>query len=128
MIVLDTHAWYWWAARLPQLSDSARQMIDRAQTICISSYSVMELARLEHHGRVEFDRRDWRQRALRFDPRIMEIPMDHRIAERAVGLLAKGLTGDPADQVILATAGQLGATLITKDRVLREFAPSQTAW
>lgn len=128
MIVLDTHAWFWWAARLPQLSGSARQLIDRAEKIFISSYSVFELARLEHHGRVEFDRSDWRQRALRFDERIVEVPMDHAIAERAIDLLAKGLAGDPADQVILATAGQLGATLVTKDRVLREFAPSQTAW
>lgn len=128
MIVLDTHVWFWWAARLPLLSASAASEIERATKVFVSSYSVLELARLEVRGRIEFDRSDWRAKALAFDDRIVEVPMDAAIAEGAIRLLSRGLKGDPADQVILATAEQLAAPLITKDRGLREFAPNSTIW
>lgn len=128
MIALDTHAWYWWAAKLDFLSPAARSAIDEATVIHISSFSVLELARLELHGRIEFDRESWRSHALRFDQRIVEQPMTAAIAERAIGLLARGLKGDPADQVILATAEYLRVPLVTKDRSLRGFAPDLTIW
>ena len=129
MIVLDTHAWFWWATESPQLSSVARSAIERSSSIGISSASALELARLSATGRLEFDDIDtWVKTALRMDPRISEIPINSTVALRAVDLLRRGLAGDPMDQVILATAELNSATLITRDRKLRAFAPSVTAW
>lgn len=129
MVVLDTHAWLWWAAGDPRLSETAQSKIDQADLIGISSLSVFELARLAASGRLIFDNVErWLASALRFDDRIVELSVDQSISLGAVDALRRGLTGDPIDQLIFATAEQNSAMLVTRDRKLRAFAPTQTIW
>lgn len=129
MIVLDTQAWYWWASKNRRLSKAARDSIDQADAIGVSSASALELARLARAGLIEFDDVNaWILAGLRFDPRLREIPIDSSIAMRAVDLMKRGFHKDPMDQVIFATAELSAATLVTSDRKIREFAPSQTLW
>lgn len=129
MIVLDTHAWLWWASDSGELSPTARAEIDDADVIGVSAISALELARLGATGRLVFDDADrWVNEALRFDPRIEELPVTATVALRAVELLRRGLVGDPNDQLILATAQLRHARLITADRRLRDFSPDSTAW
>ncbi|MBJ7459252.1 MAG: type II toxin-antitoxin system VapC family toxin [Thermoleophilaceae bacterium] len=129
MIVLDTHAWLWWASDAGNLSQVARSEITDAEVIGVSAISALELARLGVKGRLVFDDVDrWIIEALRFDPRVIELPVTSRVALQAVELLRRGLMGDPDDQIILATAQLQGARLITADRRLLEFAPDVATW
>lgn len=129
MIVLDTHTWLWWCTKDRRLSATALAAIDGADAIGVSSASALELARLAAGGRLRFDNVDrWIAAALTHDQRIVELPITAHVALRAVDILKRGLTGDPMDQVILASAELQSATLVTTDRRLRAFAPSQTIW
>ena len=42
--------------------------------------------------------------------------------------LPPSFPGDPADQLIVATARHHGATLVTKDRRIRGYAHVRTLW
>jgi PIN domain nuclease of toxin-antitoxin system len=42
--------------------------------------------------------------------------------------LPPGLDGDPADQIIVATARQLGAVIVTPDRRIRDYPHVPTIW
>ncbi|MBI2690908.1 MAG: type II toxin-antitoxin system VapC family toxin [Solirubrobacterales bacterium] len=129
MIVLDTHAWLWWASDSDRLSPIARAEIDDADVIGVSAISALELARLGTMGRLVFDDVDrWVNEAFRFDQRILELPVTTKVALWAVELLRRGLLGDPNDQLILATAQLNSARLVTKDSRLREFAREATVW
>lgn len=131
MIVLDTHAWVWFVGAPDRLSRPARTAIQGAlgdASIHVSSISCWEVALLVKKGRLELtmDVDEWVDRAaslafLRF------VPVDHRIAVRAVQLAAP-LHDDPADRIIVATALSLGATLITRDRRLRRYRAVRTVW
>lgn len=82
-------------------------------------------------GRIELDRDTaaWCRQALA-RPGVMAVPLDPptAIAAAAPGSAGSELPGDPADRMIYATARSLGATLITKDRRLRDFDPRGTLW
>ncbi len=42
--------------------------------------------------------------------------------------LPSGFHGDPADQMIVATARHQGALLVTKDRAIRDYEHVHTVW
>lgn len=129
MVVLDTHTWFWWSTDDARLSSAAKAAIENATTIGISSASSLELARLSVLGRLVFDDVErWIRAALRQDKRIRELPLDTEIALSAIDLLRNGLTGDPTDQILLATADLNKGKLITADRQIRAFAPERTIW
>lgn len=130
MIVLDTHAWVWWVAGSPELSEAARDVIESAlgeAGVRVSSISAWEVALLVRRGRlqltIEVD--EWVERAAAL-PFLRMVPVDHRIALRSVGL--EGLHDDPADRIIVATAQALGAPLVTRDRRLRGYQAVGTIW
>ena len=54
MILLDTHAWLWWAANSPDLPPSLKRAIaNRGETVGVSVVSCLEVAWLVKKGRVE---------------------------------------------------------------------------
>lgn len=131
VIVLDTHAWIWWVGRPQLLSESALQRIDRAMddgSIYISSISCWEISLLIQKGRLELTRgvEDWiaDSEALPF---FQFVPIDNHIALRSTRLPGD-LHQDPADRIIIATARFLGATLVTKDRKIRNYPHVETLW
>lgn len=128
-VVLDTHAWLWWAADPGQLSDAARGAIDRAETIAVASISCWEVAMLAIKGRIEIDREParWIRQALGL-PGVRATPLGPTAAVAAALLEREQFPGDPADRMIYATARELGAVLITKDEALRRFDPRGTLW
>jgi len=127
-VVLDTHAWIWWAAMEDRLSSFSRAAIAEAATIGVSAISAWEVAMLVQKGRIGLDRppAEWIRAALS-RPGLAAIPVDPPIAVAAAGL-GEDAPADPADRMIYATARSLGAVLITKDRALREFDPRGTLW
>lgn len=46
MILLDTHAWIWWAASSPRLSRKAARAIEAAKPAYVSAMSCWEVAML----------------------------------------------------------------------------------
>lgn len=128
MIVLDTHAWVWWAAQDQQLSSHARRTIRSASRIGVSAISPWEVAMLVAHGRLRFDRDvlDWIERALAL-PAVELLPLSPEIAV-AAARLDTDWPGDPADRIIAATALHQGAMLVTRDRRLRGRRDLRTCW
>lgn len=131
MIVLDTHAWIWWVGEAPDLPRRVRQRIQRSAddgALCVSSISAWEVGLLVKRGRLELTMAvgDWLA-ASEALPFLRFIPVDHRIALRSV-LLPDPLHNDPADRIIIATALQLGAAVVTKDEKLRSYPHVETVW
>jgi PIN domain nuclease of toxin-antitoxin system len=131
MIVLDTHAWIWWASDPDQLSPTARREIERArkeQGLHIATISSWEVALLVRKKRLRLtmDVEDWiaRSEAL---PYVHFVPLTNGVALKAVSL-PEPLHPDPADRIIVATTISLGGRLVTKDKRLRRYRPVQTVW
>lgn len=127
MIVLDTHAWLWWAADRSKLSSRARQRIAREREAAISAISAWEIAMLVRKGRLELqgDTRTALATLLGI-PNLRVVPVSADIAAEA-GLL-DGFHGDPGDRLIVATALSLRAALITKDVHIRSAKLVDVVW
>jgi PIN domain nuclease of toxin-antitoxin system len=129
--LLDTHAWLWWVSEDRRLSARARTTIAKSQKdemVWVSLISVWELAKKIEKGQLVLDR-----------------PLDEWLdsATTAHGLHLAELTrpilvescrlpqpflGDPADQIIVATARHLSAALVTKDRKIRRYSYVPSVW
>jgi len=116
--LLDTHAWVWWVAEDPKLSRPARRTIEKAgaaDSLWLSMISVWEVAKKVEKGQLVFDRPldDWLDQALS-QPGL-------NLAELTRPVLAEScrlpqiFAGDPADQIIVATARIRGCALLTAD-------------
>lgn len=118
--LLDTHVWIWLLnGEEPLASSEARHPIEAAvgtADIRVSVISVWEVGMLEAKGRITFPLscEMWVNRALSA-PGIAPAHLTPEIA-LASSRLPGSLHGDPADRIIVATARQLGATLVTRDR------------
>ena len=129
LILLDTHAWIWWAAGSAELSSMAAREIERGVAsgeVHIASISCWEVSLLVRKGRLALtmpvDVWIGRSETLPF---VRFVPLDNHIAWRSNQLPGE-LHEDPADRIIVATALTLGAVLITKDARLRAYV--RTAW
>lgn len=115
--MLDTHALLWMDRNDPMLGPQARALIEntwRSDVVAVSAISFWETALLADRGRIVLpvSAEAWRLDLLQAGLR--EIAVDGRVSLLATRL--EGLHRDPADRFIVATALQLGATLVTADR------------
>ncbi len=60
-------------------------------------------------------------------PRLRMVPLTPRIAYRST-VLPPPFHSDPADQIIVATAREMNATIVTKDQRVRDYAQVRTLW
>jgi PIN domain nuclease of toxin-antitoxin system len=116
MIVLDTCALIFDALSPDRLSSRALAAIDRAGAageLAISDVSLWEVAMLVSRGRLHPGTDAATFLGLVLAARsIAVLPISAAIACRAASL---GLHGDPADRIIVATALENRASLITTD-------------
>lgn len=131
MIVLDTHAWIWFASKPEALSKKARKALDAAvndKNVLISSISVWEVALLVKNKRLKLsmDVLDWIAKSENL-PFIQFIPVSNSIAVKSVNL-PPPLHPDPADRIIIATALSTGAPLVTKDKKIAAYSHVKTIW
>jgi PIN domain nuclease of toxin-antitoxin system len=128
MIVLDTHAWIWWAAGSRRLPAVARHAIDGATALGVCAISLWEVAMLVAQRRLELDRDalEWVKQALAL-PRVELVPISPAIAIGAAGL-PSAFPGDPADRLIVATALDRRVAIVTRDTRIRQFAGVATVW
>lgn len=128
MIVLDTATWIWRASDPKRLSARARRAIDQADHALVSAISVWEVAMLVAKRRIQLDRpvEQWVGTALAL-PGIQLAPLEPAIAVRSTKLPGE-IHPDPADRIIIATALENAAFVITPDDRIRSYPHVQSAW
>ena len=131
MIVLDTNALIWWISNSEKLSRRARKTIEEAEkkkAIYISSISVLEIYTLVKKNKLKFNilADNWLEKVESL-PYVNFVSMDNKIAVQSVNL-PDFLHKDPADRIIIATALNLGAKLITSDQKIINYKKVQTLW
>jgi PIN domain nuclease of toxin-antitoxin system len=124
--VLDTHVWVWYveneskrfSKRIPPIVERAVQRGD----IIVSAISVWEIAQLEALGRLDLsmDVRTWVGRSLAF-PGVRLKGLSPSIAIESTRLPGAPHR-DPADRILIATTRLLGASLVTCDDAVLEYA------
>lgn len=129
--VLDTHAWIWWATADRRLSSRARTAIDKAAgrgELSVAMISIWEMAKKIEKGQLALDRPldEWLDAALDHDG-LQVVEMTRPILVESCRLPLP-FHGDPADQIIVATARSLSATLVTRDARLRDYPHVRTYW
>ena len=126
LILLDTHIWIWLMSGVTKaLSPQLRTLIEKhtpAQEIRVSAISVWEVALLVSKNKIEFFEglEEWVYKGIHA-PGILSSNVTPEIALKS-GLLPSDFHGDPADRILMATAIDLGATLITADKEILSYA------
>ncbi len=132
MIVLDTQALIWWIDNSGKLSKKALKAIKEEkpnkESILISSISALEIYRLVKNGKLQLTTHaeSWIEK-IESLPFIKFIPVDNKIAALSVNLI-DFLHKDPADRIIIATALNLGARLITSDKKILNYPHIRSVW
>lgn len=131
MILLDTHALVWWAAGASELPARARRAIQaeaRHRSVGASAISLFEIATAARRGRLRFNVpvEQWLADLVLL-PELGIEPVNAAIAQLA-GSFDDSMPGDPADRMIVATAIQLQARLVTADDRLRRVRQIETVW
>lgn len=132
MIILDTHALLWWLSSPSKLSSKSLDTIDNSlqkhDKILVSAITVWEICLLYQNHRLPLiDKLEiWLGELKKFED-LQFIPIDFEIAHLAT-ILPGHFHKDPADRFIVATAMNIGATLITKDTKIRRYKQVKTLW
>jgi PIN domain nuclease of toxin-antitoxin system len=113
------------------LSRRARELVaepDRYEELLLSAISVWEFCKLLEKGRlgISCDPEEWLSTALAM-PKLRLVPLSPPIAYRSTALPGP-FSADPADQIIVATAREENATIVTKDDVIRRYTHVRTLW
>ena len=108
----------------------ARLIDERIATeaVCVSSISIWEVALLVQRERLKLTMgvTGWVKRSESL-PFIRFVPVDNGVALCSV-LLPPPIHPDPADRIIVATAIQFGAVLVTKDENLHNYPHIEACW
>jgi PIN domain nuclease of toxin-antitoxin system len=130
-ILLDTHAWLWWVTSDRRLPKALRRRIDQAaarERLLLSLISVWEVAKRVEKAQLVLDRplETWLDAATQHQSlRVVEITRPILVESCR---LSQPFHGDPADQIIVATARDRDALLITKDAKIRDYPHVRSAW
>jgi PIN domain nuclease of toxin-antitoxin system len=123
-LLLDTHAAIWITEELP-LAKGAVEAIDAAyqaeRTVFVSAITAWEVGLLVSRNRLTLVAKPerWFQLLLAIPGiQLAQLSPDILIAS---SFLPGTPPRDPADRILLATARELGATLITRDRLLLKY-------
>ena len=125
MVLLDTHAWLWSVDQADRhLGRRARQLLSRADlahAICISPASVFEITTLCTSGRLTLGKptEQWVRESLAH-PGVRLAELTPSVAMDA-GMIPRSALPDPLDRFLVATARQLGATLLTADARILDY-------
>jgi PIN domain nuclease of toxin-antitoxin system len=130
-LLLDTHIWVWWCIGSERLSEQARKAIFMASIenrLHLSAISVWEVGKLVSKQRLQLDREleNWIAEALSL-PGMHLVPLSPEIDCQSCAL-PPPFHDDPGDQIIVATARSLGATLLTADERIQRYPHCSTLW
>jgi PIN domain nuclease of toxin-antitoxin system len=125
LIILDTHVILWSGLEPEELSKEIRQKISLAQEenrLAICSISLWEIAMLTFKKRINIYQpvKDFLKTISDIEGLTIKDISPEIAAESAA--LIDNFHGDPADRIIAATAKIYGATLLTRDKKLLDWA------
>jgi PIN domain nuclease of toxin-antitoxin system len=124
-LLLDTHAWVWSVeGDTRRMGRVARQLLSRAESrdaIRVSAVSLFEVTALHTIGRLRLARppEQWIRDGLAAGVRIAELSTSVAID---AGAIPRSALPDPVDRMLVATARQLGATFLTADKRILDYA------
>ncbi len=126
MIVLDTSALIFWTLDQQRLSPQAKQAIDQANRILISSISIWEIAHKVKHQKLGLPLpvHEYVERLGRLE-KLEILAVDTQTWLDNVDLSWDH--SDPADRTIVALANRNECSLITSDEIIANFY-SRTIW
>jgi len=129
--LLDTHTWVWWHMHPSRLSGKVRGLIrdtEGYEELLLSAISPWEFSKLIEKGRlrVQSDAEAWILSALQM-PKLRLVPLSPRLAYRST-VLPPPFHNDPADQIIVATAREEGATILTVDQRILDYEQVRALW
>jgi len=128
VILLDTHVWIWHVAGdVRSVGRSTIRLLKRSadlDVLRLSPLTIFEVSSLHAAGRIELsptlDR--WIAAAMQ-DGGVRLAPLTMEMARQA-GAIGAMSVRDPLDRLLIATARELDATLITADRRILDYAGS----
>ncbi|NOQ23597.1 MAG: PIN domain-containing protein, partial [Candidatus Aegiribacteria sp.] len=115
--LLDTHIWIWWNMHPQKLSTGICSLLSASEqydSLLLSAISPWEFSKLLEKKRIGIscNPEEWIAEALDMT-KLRLIPLTPTIAYRSTSL-PQPFNGDPADQIIVATAREENATILTK--------------
>lgn len=126
MLLLDTHAWIWSIeGDTRRVGRKAQALIARAEGrehIRVSPVSVFEIVALHTSGRLRLSRpaEGWVRDSLSAaGVRLAEVTPSIAID---AGAIPRTALADPLDRLLVATARQLDATMLTADQQILQYA------
>lgn len=126
MLLFDTHAWIWTVeADARRVGVRSRRLIAQAEArdaLRLSTVSLFEIVALHTAGRLRLAHspEQWLESSIeRAGVRLAEVTRDVAID---AGLIPRTALADPLDRLLVATAHQLGATLLTGDATVLAYA------
>lgn len=129
--LLDTHTWIWWHMKPQNLSKKVISLIQdtkRYEELLISAISPWEFCKLIEKGKlgVTLSPMQWILDALDIAG-LRLIPLSPLIAYKST-TLPELVSRDPADQIIIATAIEEDAIILTRDQKMQEYTHVHTLW
>ena len=129
--LLDTHVWIWWNMHPKKLSPKVLNLLSSPthyECLLLSAISPWEFSKLLEKGRIGISchPEEWIAEALDM-PKLRIVPLTPTIAYRSTSL-PQPFHGDPADQIIVATAREENATILTKDKLIRHYNQVRHLW
>jgi PIN domain nuclease of toxin-antitoxin system len=129
--LLDTHTWIWWHMNPRKLSQKVKNLIgntNRYSEMLLSAISPWEFSKLLEKKRIGIssDPEDWINRALDL-PKLRLVPLSPLLAYRST-VLPQPFHNDPADQIIVATAREENAIILTKDERILTYENVRSLW
>ena len=129
--LLDTHTWIWWNMHPENLSQKVKQIIsgtDKYKEMLLSSISLWEFFKLLEKARlvISCDPAEWAKEALTM-PKLRLVHLIPSIAYKST-VLPQPFHNDPADQIIVATAREENAIILTKDERIHQYSQVKSLW
>jgi PIN domain nuclease of toxin-antitoxin system len=129
--LLDTHTWIWWNVNPPKLSRKVKSIISddgSYDELLLSAISPWEFCKLIEKNKLAIasDPEEWIASALDM-PKLRLVPLSPAIACRST-ILPNPFHDDPSDQIIVATARQEQATILTKDQRILNYNGVTSLW
>ena len=123
-LLLDTHVWVWLMLGENKFSQSFLSKLEwcvKQENILLSPISIWELSMLVDKRRIKLDMdcMDWVEQALQY-PGMNLVPISPRIAVQSARL-PNNCHGDPADRMLIATAREQNALLVTHDQKILDY-------
>ncbi len=127
-VIFDTHVFLWYMFGKPMFSQKFQNEISRVQKlhpILISPMSIWEIGMFAQRNRIslEMDYLEWVEQALT-DPGFTMTSFSPQVAIMSSRLPGE-VHGDPVDRILIATAFETHAVLVTCDEKILEYGKNQ---